>query len=387
MLPHQGASVPARLDFDNSLATADAVMFEPDTGKPLWQAEDALLKVDSTGCTQVTVFNPTGFPYVMNSGTQIGDAKPVTLVMPEQTQSNEKNSEVSPATKKNICVQRISKSNTRERKRLLVELVGTPEQLDPQQTRGLHNLLSDRHEAFCLEDYESGETSLVTMEIDNGDGKPKTQRVRRMPFTVRTEVSRQLQIMQKTGVIQSSFSPWARPVVMVRKRDGTHRFCVDYREVNSLTKPDTFPLPRIDDLLDQLSSARYFSTLGLPSGYWQIRVHSDSVEKTAFITPQGLFEFRVMLFGLMKTPRVFQRLMERILAGLNPIDGPAYVVVYILVFYPHKSRTHAASTPSHWSHQGCWVESETKQMSLCTTGSRVLILGYVVTPSGLRTNA
>ena len=116
---------------------------------------------------------------------------------------------------------------------------------------------------------------------------------------------------------------------MVRKKDGSHRFCVDYRHVNAVTKPDTFPLPRIDDLLDQLGRSRFFSTLDLAAGYWQIRMQPDSQEKTAFATPQGLFEFRVMPFGLTNAPAVFQRLMQRVLMGLNPEDGPDFVAVYI----------------------------------------------------------
>ena len=98
------------------------------------------------------------------------------------------------------------------------------------------------------------------------------------------EVAHQLRKMQATGVIQPSSSPWASPVVMVKKKDGSHP--VDYRV---LTKADTFPLPRIDDLLDQLGESNFFSTLDLASGYWQIRVHPDCQEKTAFVTPQGLY--------------------------------------------------------------------------------------------------
>ena len=112
--------------------------------------------------------------------------------------------------------------------------------------------------------------------------------------------------MQATGVIQPSNSPWASPVVLVRKKDGSHRFCVDYRDVNAVTKKDKFPLPRVDDLLDQLGEAQYFSTLDVASGYWQIRVHPESQPKTAFVTHQGLHEFRVMPFGLTNAPSVFQ---------------------------------------------------------------------------------
>ena len=87
--------------------------------------------------------------------------------------------------------------------------------------------------------------------------------------------------MSETSVIQPSKSPWSSPVVLVRKKDGSHRFCVDYRKLNSVTKADTFPLPRIDDLLDLLGKSEYFSTLDLAAGFWQIKMHSASQEKTA----------------------------------------------------------------------------------------------------------
>ena len=136
-------------------------------------------------------------------------------------------------------------------------------------------------------------------------------------------------------MIEPSQSPWASPVVLVRKKDGSHIFCVDYRGLNAVTTADSFPLPRIDDLLDQLGNSQYFSTIDLASGFWQIRMHPSSQEKTAFVVPQGLYEFRVMPFGLTNAPGVFQRLMQRVLAGLNPPDGPEFVSVYlddILVF-------------------------------------------------------
>ena len=89
---------------------------------------------------------------------------------------------------------------------------------------------------------------------------------------------------------------------MVRKKDDTHRFCIDYRQLNAVTKADTHPLPRIDDLLDQLGQCWFFSTLDLAAWYWQIRVGDTSREKTAFVTAQGLYEFRVMPFGLTNVP-------------------------------------------------------------------------------------
>lgn len=167
------------------------------------------------------------------------------------------------------------------------------------------------------------------MEIDIGSAHPKKQRVRRLPFALRHVVAQQLKDMQQQGVIEPSKSPWASPVVLVKKRDGTHRFCVDYRSLNSVTKPDSFPLPRIEDLLDILGQAKYFSSIDLPSSFWQIRMDPNSQEKTAFITPYGLFEFRVMPFGLMNAPATFQRLMQQVISSLNTDSEPDFVSVYI----------------------------------------------------------
>lgn len=186
---------------------------------------------------------------------------------------------------------------------MLMEAFEEPD-LPEEERRMLLEFLADHHETFCLEENERGETDLVQFEIDTGNAAPKKLPVRRMPFTVRQEVARQFKRMQKTGVIQPSNSPWASPIVLVRKKDGIHRFCVDYWELNSVTRADTFPLPRIDDLLDQLGESACFSTLDLATGYWQICVHHNSQEKTAFVTPQGLYEFKVMPFGTEGIPLV-----------------------------------------------------------------------------------
>ena len=227
----------------------------------------------------------------------------------------------------------------------------------------------------------------MEMEILTGDAEPVKQNMRRMPFAVRCEVARQLEAMQESGVIQPSKSPWSSPVVMVRKRDGTHRFCVDYRKLNAVTKPDTFPLPRIDDLLDQLGQAKYFSSIDLASGYWQIRMSEESKEKTAFATPQGLFQFCVMPFGLTNAPAVFQRLMNRVLMGLNPTGGKDFVTVYIddvLIF--------STSLQDHLSHIKCVLQriqevglklKPTKCNFVC---QEVEYLGHLITPKGLQTN-
>ena len=134
------------------------------------------------------------------------------------------------------------------------------------------------------------------MTIDTEEAQPKQVPPRRTPLAARHEIATQLKRMQDQGVIQPSCSPWASTVVLVRKKDGTMRFYIDYRQLNKVTKPDVYPLPRISDLLDQLGKA-VFSTLDLAAGYWQVQMHPDSQQKTAFTTNHCLFEFRVMPLG------------------------------------------------------------------------------------------
>lgn len=122
--------------------------------------------------------------------------------------------------------------------------------------------------------------------------------------------------MLAAGVIEPSESPWAAPVVLVRKKNDTWRFCVDYRRLNAVPKKDSYPLPRIDDALDYISGSCWFSSLDLRSGYWQVELAPEARPKTAFTLGQGLWQFRVMPFGLCNAPATFERLMERVLTNV-----------------------------------------------------------------------
>ena len=119
------------------------------------------------------------------------------------------------------------------------------------------------------------------------------------------------------GQIEPSDSPWAFPVVLVTKKDGLTRFCVDYRRLNSLTVKDAYPLPRIDDSLRLLGNQQWFSTMDLASGYWQVAMSPETKRKAAFVTNEGLFQFRVMPFGLCNAPATFERLMDHVLCGMR----------------------------------------------------------------------
>ena len=123
--------------------------------------------------------------------------------------------------------------------------------------------------------------------------------------------------MLEAGVIEPVQSPWAAPVVLVQKKDGSVRFCVDYRRLNAVTIFNAYPLPRIDETFEALAGSKFFCTLDLLSGYWQVGLTERAQQRSAFITREGLFKWNVMPFGLCNAPSTFERLMETVLAGLQ----------------------------------------------------------------------
>ena len=338
----------------------------------------SLLKPDEDGVAKLPIWNPAGFTRTLEAGEILGKATEAAVVHPSNSEPE---------------VQMVSaREETGEiyreqilRKEKLRDLLGEPD-LPPLEKEALLAFLADHHHALSLQEGERGETDLIQMEIDTGDAYPKRQPARRLLFTLRQEVARQLREMQTKGVIQPSKSPWASPVVLVKKKDGTHRFCVDYRQLNSITKTDNFPLSRIYDLLDQLGKSKYFSSIDLASGFWQIKMHPSSQEKIAFVTLQGLYEFRVMPFGLKNASGVFQRLMQKVVSAVNPSSGPDFVSVYlddILFFSRHLD--------DHLEHLRLVIERLVEvglklKPSKCKFAQHSLeYLGHIVSREGLRT--
>ena len=192
-----------------------------------------------------------------------------------------------------------------------------PENLSPLQQQQLTELFKEYQDVFSQGGDDLGNTPLLEHGIET-HGPPLRQPYRRQNPAVRREEMAQVQQMLSSSVIRPSNSPWASPVVMVRKKDGSLRFCVDFRQLNAATVKDAHPFPRIDDLLDALHGAKWFSTLDLKSGYWQVPIAEQDKEKTAFRTSSGqLFEFNQVPFGLCNAPATFSRLMDRVLAGLH----------------------------------------------------------------------
>ena len=189
--------------------------------------------------------------------------------------------------------------------------------LSEVEAQKLKDLVIEYHDVFALDDSELGCTNILTHSIDTGDSHPIRQQPYRTPMVRREKMAGMIDEMQAQGVVRPSSSPWASPVVLVPKKDGSLRFCVDYQRLNSVTKKDVYPLPRVDDLLGALGGAKYFSSLDLASGYWQVELDEEARQKSAFTTYSGLFEFIRMPFGLCNAPATFQRVMQRVLAGLE----------------------------------------------------------------------
>ena len=157
----------------------------------------------------------------------------------------------------------------------------------------------------------------VQHEILTSDARPVQCGPRRLaPAGLRTAQTC-MKEMLLGGQIEFSDSPWASPVVLVMKKDGSTRFCVDYRHLNSLTVKEAYPLPRIDDSLRLLGSQQWFSTIDLASGYWQVAMSAETKRKAAFVTHEGLLQFWVMPFGLCNAPATFECLMDRVLCGMR----------------------------------------------------------------------
>ena len=191
------------------------------------------------------------------------------------------------------------------------------EELGDGDSDQLHGLLEEYSDIFASEGKPLGRTSLVQHTIHTGERRPVRQPPRRAPLGQESVVQEELDKMLKQKVIEPSSSAWASPVVLVKKKDGSVRFCVDYRRLNDVTEKDAYPLPRVDDNLDALAGAKLFSTLDLASGYWQVEMDPHDAEKTAFCTRYGLYQWRVMPFGLCNAPSTFERLMEKVLSGLQ----------------------------------------------------------------------
>ena len=187
--------------------------------------------------------------------------------------------------------------------------------LSPQQVKELIALLKRYEDRFAPNPMAPGTTDKVTHDIETGESKPFKHPPARASPAEQEVIKKTINIMLEGGVVKPSRSPWASRIVLARKKDGSPRFCIDYRQLNEMTTKDSYPLPHQQDVMDNLSTAKFFSTIDLASGFWQIKMAEKDKPKTAFTSRFGLYEFEVMPFGLTNAPATFQRLMDLVLTG------------------------------------------------------------------------
>ena len=197
-----------------------------------------------------------------------------------------------------------------------VESVGRKDGSTDKGPQTIDELLTRNKSLFAETDIDLGCTHLVSMKIDAGNHSPIACKPYRVPLLKRDFIEKKVKEMLQARLIQESDSPWAAPVVIVDKKDGSTRFCVHYRQLNSVIIPSTYPLPLIDDILAKLGGSRYLSTLDLRSGYHQVEMHPDSREKTTFVVELGSYKLLVIPFGLSKAPATFSLLIGKVLKGL-----------------------------------------------------------------------
>lgn len=220
-----------------------------------------------------------------------------------------------------------------QHKRLLKELPShlmvvyekSADHLSLRENAQVLQLLTHFADVFSTDNLDIGKFEGVEHKIDLVDDTPIRTKLRRTPTKYQDDEEKTLQAMLDAKVIQPSTSEWASAPVLVRKRDGSIRYCIDYRNLNKKTVKDAFPLPKIEECLDTLSGTMYFSMLDLLSGYWQIPIREEDRPKTAFLTKFGLFEHTRMPFGLCNAPATFQRAMNLILRGLTWLEVLAYL--------------------------------------------------------------
>ena len=256
-----------------------------------------------------------------------------------------------------------------------------------QQRNRLAQMLSDYSDCFATSADDIGRTSLVKHKIDTGNAPPVRQRCRRFCKSHIDVIREQVKKLSANNTIRPSTSEWAANPVVVDKKTGDKRMCMDYRGLNAVTmNPDSYLLPRIDDTLDALSGAKYFCTLDLIQGYHHVELTEDSKEKTAFHAPYcnpSQWEYNYMPFGLVRAPRTFQRLMDKVIEGLEFNSALAYLDD-VIVFGSTIDETMNRMIVVLDRLRSANLKLKAKKCLLFAT--RVKYLGHVISQEGVSTD-
>ena len=264
---------------------------------------------------------------------------------------------------------------------LALEDLNVNPNLSSEQRTSVKNVLREHSRLFRK---AKGKTHLIEHRIETGSAPPINCNPYRVSHKEREVVREHVKSMLESDVIEPSNSPWSSPVVLAPKADGSLRFCIDYRRVNAVVTKDVYPLPVMDDILTYLSGARFFSSMDLEWGFWQIPVAEEHRHKTAFVTTDGLFQFKRLPFGLHTSPPNFQRLMDRVLTGLKWEQCLCYlddILVFAYTLEEHNQRLGRVL-------QAIGDAGMTLNPKKCLFATdKVVFLGYEVDWQGIRPNS
>lgn len=252
--------------------------------------------------------------------------------------------------------------------------------LDEPKRQEMRQLLGKFNNTISKHKFDVGRTNLVRHIIDTGNERPIKKNPYPSSFKIAQELKKMTDEMLTHGLIRQSISPWASPVVMVKKPDGSYRLCCDWRGLNAVTKKDSTPLPRIDDIFQRLHGAQYFTKIDLTSGFWQIEMDEQSREKTAFTTPHGLFEMNVMGMGLCNAPGTFQRLMNHVLGPL--LFTCAFVYLDDILVYSSDWKSHLQDVEAVFTllkKAGLKFKIEKSTFGV----QKVIYLGHIISRKGI----
>ena len=255
-----------------------------------------------------------------------------------------------------------------------------PDELSAEQKEKATQFIRAHADVFSSSATDLGRNAFLPHRINTGDHSPVKQPLRRQPYAHLAEIERNVQEMLASKVIEPASSPWSSNVLLVRKKDGSMRFCVDYRKLNEITIKDSYPLPRIDSCLESLGNSCFFSTLDLRSGYWQTELDACDADKTAFVTRSGQYRFTVLSMGLANAPSQFQRLMDLLLVGLLWEVCLVYlddIIVFSSTFESHLDRL--ASVFQRLARANLKIKASKCQLFR----SQVKFLGHLISRKGI----
>ena len=357
------------------------------------QVASTLVDIRDQVTNKVRVLNPYPDPAIISQNSVIGRAEQIigstTRLFETEDGSEYQN---------NVSIRRVKLCESQAINSVQVPQDPCREQEIPTHLRTLYersvqgrnttecdsvkSLLCKYSHAFSKDDYDLGLCHLTEHAINvEPDARPIRQPPRRVPPAYADEERKAIEDLEKKGVIQKSTSPWSSAIVLVKKKNGGIRPCVDYRRLNALVRPEGFPMPRIQDCLDAVAGATLFSVFDLTNGYFQIPLKKEDIPKSSFVTKYGQYEFKTMPFGLNSASSTFQRTMELVMAGLQWTTCLIYIddiIVFSKNFEEHISRVEEVL--SRISRAGLKLRPDKCEMLKGET----TFLGHVVSGSGIR---